>query len=854
MLPAAHSRPRSRVALRVAFWVLLVHAIVFVSTEFGIAREGRPAWLVSYAAIGFLPLQVGSAVALAVASLRRDLLAGTRAALRAIAMGFVAISVGSLVWFAMAAIGRPLTYISWADLIFFQFYPFLIYGVTRLPRSTWTIDRLRDALGLIVVLVAFGSLVIFAARVDAATGELTVWQRLLVIVTGAAQLLTLITINQALERARRFPSRTAVTLLLGCLAVSTVGDLVFQILFSTNYKGPNWSIAISVAVNLGVVRAAIRFLEDPLPTATADDSSRTSFSPLPILAISLLALMLVWMSISGQATNLGALVAGLVLVNAALVVRDFSTSRAAAQSMLADTQREAARRLEALVRHASDAILLLGTDGAIVFASAPADRLFLAPLSASEGRRFVSLVPEESREEWSEFLAELAVRPGRPVAHVWRLRGDGGERLVESIGVDLRNEPAVHGTVLNLRDVTERLLLEDRLRQAQKLEVAGRLAGGVAHDFNNVLTAVMASAELAQLTIEPEHPAQSDIAGIGAAARRGAALTRRLLAFVRNDPAPAQRVDVVEMVRDLAPLLERLTGDSHPVSVDAPEPFGSVEVDRAELEHILFNLVANARDALPNGGPIVLSAAAIQIGSAARDADFTIRPRPGRYAVIAVRDRGIGMSDEVRRRMFDPFFTEKSGGRGTGLGLIGVRPLVERAGGGLRVDSAPGNGTEVTMMLPLLATLEPAAARRRSGEIRTTPPKIPGGKVRRILFVEDELAVREQLTRLLDAMGHATVAAATAAEARALLAAGNEPFDAVISDVMMPGETGIQFTTWLRQAFPDLPVLLISGHTGESVDRDALERSGVALLRKPFSGGELAHELNAILDGSTKSD
>ena len=847
--------PRSPLALRAAYWVLVIHAIAFVFTELGVERAGRPDWLVAYGAIGFLPLQLGSTWALALASLRRELPDDTRAALRAIAMGFGAVSLGSLVWFAMFVVGRPLTYISWADLIFFQFYPFLIYGVTRLPRSTWTIDRLRDALGLIVVLVAFGSLIIFAARVDATTGELGVWQRVLVFATGAAQLLTLITLNQGLERSRPVPSRVAITLLLGCLAVLTMGDLVFQVLFSTNYKGLNWNIAITVAVNIGVFRAAMHFLTDPLPVATADDASRTPFSPLPILAISSVALMLVWMSTSGQAMNLGALVAGLVLLNAALVARDFTTSRAAAQSMLADTQREAARRLEALVRHASDAILLLDADGAIVFASAPADRLFVAPLSTSEGRRFVHLVLEESREEWGTFLSDLAAHPGRPGAHVWRLRGrDGVERLVESIGVDLRGEPAVQGTVLNLRDVTERLLLEDRLRQAQKLEVAGRLAGGVAHDFNNVLTAVMASAELAQLTLEPEHAAQSDLAGIGAAARRGAALTRRLLAFVRNDPAPAQRVDVAEMVHELWPLLERLAGDSHPVSVDAPHPFGSVEVDRAELEHILFNLVANARDAMPNGGPIVLSASAEQIGAAARDAGFTILPLPGRYAVIRVSDRGIGMSEDVRRRMFDPFFTEKSGGRGTGLGLIGVKPLVERAGGGLRVTSSSVTGTEITLMLPLMAAAEPTAARRRSDEIRTSPPRGIGGKVHRILLVEDELAVREQLARLLDAMGHATIAAATAAEARALLATGSVPFDVVISDVMMPGETGIQFTTWLRQAFPGVPVLLISGHTGESLDRDALERSGVAVLRKPFSGAELTQELNAILDRSPKID
>jgi PAS domain S-box-containing protein len=654
----------SPAVLRAAFWVLAVHAAVFTFTEVGIDLANRPQWLLAYGAFGLLPLQLGTTVALATAARRLDLPEGTRAALRAIAMGFGAVTVGAVIWFLMFLIGRPLTYISWADFIYFLFYPFLILGVTRLPRTTWTTDRLRDALGWLVVLVAFGSLIVFALRVNAADVELSALQRVLIAFTATGQLVTLIFTNRAIERARRIPSRVAVTLLLGSIAVSTITDLVFQILFSTQYQGPNWSVAVGVAVNLSVFYSAILFIETPLPADDSDDASRTPFSPLPILAVSSMALLLVWLATTGQATNLGALVGGIVLLNATLVVRDVTTSRAATQAIQVGSQREAARRLDALVRHASDAILLLDQAGAIAFASAPADRLFGAPLSASAGRRFESLIPEQSRAELGPFLAALAAHPGRPGAHVWRLRGrDGTERLVESIGVDLHDEPAVQGVVLNLRDVTERLLLEDRLRQAQKLEVAGRLAGGVAHDFNNVLTAVMASAELAQLAIEPEHPAQTDLEGIGAAARRGAALTRRLLAFVRNDPAPAQRVDVVEMAGDLAPLLKRLAGDSHPVSVEVPAPFGSVEVDRAELEHILFNLVANARDAMPDGGPIILSATNELIGAAAAAADFTITPRPGRYAVITVRDSGIGMSEDVRRRMFDPFFTEKSGGR-----------------------------------------------------------------------------------------------------------------------------------------------------------------------------------------------
>lgn len=840
--------------MRALFWLLSAHALAFTYTEFGIPVAERTDWVVAYNAFGFLPLQLGTAAALWLASRRHDLPDGTRAGLRAIGLGFVAVSAGSAVWFAMEIAGRPLTYISWADLIYFQLYPCLIYGLARLPRTTWATDRLRDALGLIVVLVAFGSLIIFAARVDATDAEMTSWQRLTVFATGAAQLATLMGINRGIERARRVPSRGAIVLLLSCLAVSAIGDLVFQILYSTKYAGRNWNVAIAVLVNLGVFRAALRFLGDPMPTSATDEGSGTPFSPLPIIAVSALALMLVWMSTTGQATNIGGLVAGLVLLNATLVVRDVATSRAAAQAMQADAQREAARRLDALVRHASDAILLLDERDAIAFASAPTDRLFGASLAASEGRAFLEFVAEPSRGEWSAFLAQLRARPGEPAAHVWRLEGrDGVERLVESIGVDLRDEPAVRGTALNLRDVTERISLEDRLRQAQKLEVAGRLAGGVAHDFNNVLTAVMASAELAQLSLEPGHAAEADLDGIGAAARRGAALTRRLLAFVRNDPAPAQRVDVAEMLNELAPLLARLAGDSHPVTVRAARALGTVEVDRAELEHIIFNLVANSRDAMPDGGPIEVLAAAVEVADASVGADFTIRPTPGLHAVITVSDGGVGMSAEVRRRMFDPFFTEKSGGRGTGLGLIGVRPLIERARGGLRVESAPGTGTSVTLLLPMTAPAAGASGVRQLDEPRATLPIVHGDRVRRILLVEDELAVREQLARLLNAMGHRTVAVASAADARSALAAPGPAFDAVISDVMMPGETGIGFSSWLRRTHPELPILLISGHTGDAPDQGhALHES--ALLRKPFGSAELADRLAALFARSSARD
>ena len=195
-----------------------------------------------------------------------------------------------------------------------------------------------------------------------------------------------------------------------------MGDLVFQILFSTFYDGPNWNVVLAIAANLGLTRAAIHFLEDPMPAGGAPARPPMFFSPLPVLAVSVLALVLVWMSTSGQATNLGALVAGLVLLNATLVVRDVLTSRTAAQALQAGAQREAARRLEALVRNASDAILLLDDAGRLLFASPPADRLLGRAASALDGVTFASLLPADEGQAWARFLAGLRAQPGPAIS------------------------------------------------------------------------------------------------------------------------------------------------------------------------------------------------------------------------------------------------------------------------------------------------------------------------------------------------------------------------------------------------------------------------------------------------------
>jgi PAS domain S-box-containing protein len=849
---------------RLALALLVLHGLLFLASEYSGPFASKPGWQTFYESAAFLPLQAASAWALFAASRRDALHEGTRRGLRWLAAGFAFVAVGSVIWLINRAIGTPLRYVSWADSIFFLFYPCIVLGLRALPTIERPHDRVRDGVGRVVVILALGSLVVLAARVDAATPGSTPGERLLVILTSVAQLTTLIWINRAIESARRIPSANALTLLLLGLAISVFADLFFSLVYSYGYRGINWSIAAAVVTNWLVFLGAMRFRTDAVDLDDASNAPQVLFSPVPMVAVIAVALLLVWLAREGPMVGVGPTLLGLTLLSALLVSRDLLAARAAAEVLREGALRKAERRLEALVRHANDAIVLLDDGGRVLYASAPIEALLGVPPAALEGRRLDGLMPESDRTSWNDFLARLRAAPDQPATHEWRFaRADGETRLIESVGRDLRDEPAVRGLVLNSRDVTERASLEERLQQAQKLEVAGRLAGGVAHDFNNVLTAVIAGTELAVLSLEPGHPALQDLESVEAAAERGAALTRRLLAFVRQEPVPAQRVDLGEMLAELAPLLRRLAGDAIELQMVVSPGLGDVLVDRTELEHVIFNLVANSRDAMLSGGPVVVSAEPVTItGQSARDG-FIIQPPEGSFASISVADTGTGMPDDVRRRMFDPFFTQKSGGRGTGLGLIGVRPLIEGARGGLRVDSSPGAGTKVTLLLPLVvAALDETAERtavamppRRPSDpgrpafgVGTAPTSLPGIEPHAcVLLVEDEPAVRNQLSRLLLVRGFAVVPTASATEARLALAENPNTFDIVVSDVMMPGETGLEFAAWLRRMYPALPLLLISGHTGAALDRESRMVDGLPLLRKPFTGVEFSERLEELL-------
>jgi len=368
-------------------------------------------------------------------------------------------------------------------------------------------------------------------------------------------------------------------------------------------------------------------------------------------------------------------------------------------------------------------------------------------------------------------------------------------------------------------DVTSRRQLEDQLRHAQKMEAIGQLAGGVAHDFNNLLTAVAGFTEAARESL-PDGPTRRDLDEALAATRRGAALTRQMLAFSRRQVMQPRVVDLGSVVAEMAGMLRRVIGERHALACHGPATPIAVRVDRGQLEQVLLNLVVNARDAMPDGGTITI---AVQTGTAAT-------------AELTVTDTGTGMTQEVQARAFDPFFTTKEPGKGTGLGLSTVYGIVQQSGGSVALLSSAGQGTTVRIVLPQVDEVPEAEP-----TVELPRPLVTGA---RLLVVEDEPMVRDLVERALRRAGHEVHTAADGLAALELVAARSGAIDAVVSDVVMPRMGGRELASRLRQGWPHIPVLLMSGYADDGDDQDTRD---LVLLQKPFTTTALVAAVQDLL-------
>jgi PAS domain S-box-containing protein len=539
---------------------------------------------------------------------------------------------------------------------------------------------------------------------------------------------------------------------------------------------------------------------------------------------------------------------GLEELNAAL------EQRVAARTAELELEVSERRRSEGALARANERFLLAAAalEGAIYDWDVGLDRV-----TWSDGlARVFGYRPDQVRNEpgwWQERVhpedldrvlsqRDAGLTRGEDFVCEYRFRREDGQFLpvLDRGRVVVEDDHRVARVVGVIENVAELRRLEEQFLHSQRMEAVGRLAGGIAHDFNNILTTIIGYSEilLTESGLSPEQREQ--VVEVRKAGERAADLTRQLLAFSRKEDAKPEVVEIRKAVLDLEKMLLRLIGEDIRLESHLPAGEAFVLIERARIDQIVVNIAVNARDAMPNGGTLALTVDDLEIDEAFARTQAGMRP--GSYVRLEFRDDGIGMPRTVLARAFEPFFTTKPPGRGTGLGLSTVYGIVKQAGGYVSIESAPGNGTTVTVYLPRANADDRAAAERLVDAPRTAG---------RILVVEDEESLRRMLSSLLVRNGYEVSVAGSGEEAIRLASQSPDPHDLVLTDVVMPGINGFSVMHELRHAKPDLKVVLMSGHHDEKVSRDRDLAPGTAFLNKPFALGDLLRTVDELLDRRT---
>lgn len=527
-----------------------------------------------------------------------------------------------------------------------------------------------------------------------------------------------------------------------------------------------------------------------------------------------------------------------IVVGASSIKRDISDRRRAA---------EVSSRLAAIVQSSDDAIVSKTLDGVVLDWNASAERMYGIPAAEMIGRSIYELVPEELQTEEQTIMERVA--RGEHVAHyeTVRLRNDGTRIDIALTLSPIRDTgDRIIGASSIQRDITVSKRSEEALRQASKMEAVGALAGGLAHDFNNQLYAVSGFAHFIARDPGLSPSTRADLLELQKTIERMASLTRQLLAFARQQVLSPETLDLNAAVQDTYPMLQRLIGSNTPIELAlAPGPKW-VRVDRAQLVQVVLNLVINARDAMPGGGRIKLRTETLEVGPGHLH-DRTKSPvEPGAYAELAVVDSGQGIPPEHLPHIFEPFYTTKAVGLGTGLGLATVDGVVSQSGGHIQVESAVGKGTTIKVLLPL--TAEPAPTPRSGGSTRS------GARLRgRILVVDDEDAVRAVLARTLQAEGYEVLVAREGNEALRELEEIGGAADLVITDLVMPGMGGAQLAHELTQRYPRLPLVWMSGHPREAQFPREIPGKNQLFLMKPVAPDALLDAVAQVLEQAPRS-
>ncbi|GAB1691677.1 PAS domain S-box protein [Krasilnikovia sp. M28-CT-15] len=605
-----------------------------------------------------------------------------------------------------------------------------------------------------------------------------------------------------------------------------------------------WRIVVLTAAVLLVVATGVADLATPPQlmlfglAAIGPVLATVSARPGAVAAVGLFALLVAWgtstwqglRGTSDQVLRLG-VIAGMLVLGVMVALYQRRMERRVYRAA------EDESRLAAFVQSSEDAIICSDLRGTITSWNPSAERMYGYRAAEMVGENVTRLMVPERAAMLPRILTDIGEGGRVATFETRRVRKDG---TLFDVSISISPVRDRHGTVVGVagteRDITDRKRAEQQRQQfversarAERMESLGQLAGGIAHDFNNLLAIIINYVDFALDTADPD--TREDLTRARAGAERARDLTRQLLLFARQEPAATEHIDLNAVIDETRALLDRTIGAHiQLVTRTAAHPL-TIRADPGRLEQVLLNLVINARDAMPDGGVLIVEAGATHL---AKDPARQPPLPPGPYAQLTVSDTGTGVPAEVAAHIFEPFFTTKDAQHGTGLGLATVYGIITAAGGSITVSSEPHAGTTFHILLPICTDSAPARGAAR--------PDVVRGEGRHILLVEDDSEVCEVAARILQTHGYRVT---TAPHGRAALdELAEQPVDLLLTDVVMPGMSGVQLAEAVRREHPGVAVLLVSGYSADSAELKRQLTQGVPIIYKPFTAVELLHAVH----------